>query len=246
MIVLAILAIESGFMLGQTNREKIQPEQLTPIATVVGAVLAMMAFVIALTFGEANSRFDARKVALLEDVTSIQTAYLRANLVPEPHRTTVRSLLRDYVQVRAGIVHAYGEPDTLRLVEQRANVLQDLMWSHVEALAEEQQNSEVSVMFVRSLNDVFNMHTKRVVLGAYYRIPTAMWLALILASGVAMFAVGFQFGIGGNRRIHTANFALALTFAMIMVLAFDLDRAGEGLISVNQQPMLELNRSMRN
>jgi len=72
-----------------------------------------------------------------------------------------------------------------------------------------------------------------------------MWIALILASGVAMFAVGFQFGIGGKRRIHTANIALALTFAMVMVLAFDLDRAGEGLIAVNQQPMLELYQSMR-
>ena len=37
----------------------------------VGAVLAIMAFVIALTFDEANNQFDARKGALLEDVTSI-------------------------------------------------------------------------------------------------------------------------------------------------------------------------------
>ena len=69
MILLAMLAIESGFLLGKFNKDKIEAELLTPIATVVGAVLAMMAFVIALTFGEANSRFDARKVALLEDVT---------------------------------------------------------------------------------------------------------------------------------------------------------------------------------
>lgn len=245
MILLAMFAIESGFRLGKANRRKIQAEQLTPIATVVGAVLAMMAFVIALTFGEANSRFDSRKAALLEDVTAIQTAYLRANLLSEPHRTTVRSLLRDYVQARAGIVYAYGQPDTLRLVQQRAESLQDMMWSHVEALAEEDDDGEFNVLFARALNDVFSMHVKRVVLGAYYRIPKAMWLALILASGVAMFAVGFQFGIGGNRRVNTANLALALTFAMVMVLAFDLDRAGEGLVSVNQQPMIELYHSMR-
>lgn len=245
MVAMAMLAIESGFLLGKRNRENIGDEQVTPIATVVGAVLAMMAFVIAFTFGSANSRFDARKVALLDDVTAIQTAYLRANLIPEPHRTTVRSLLRDYVQARAGIVYAYGQPDTLRLVQQRATDLQELMWSHVETLAEQEGETRVNVLFVRALNDVFNLHTKRVVLGAYYRIPSAMWLALIVASGVAMFAVGFQFGIGGNRRIHTANMALAVTFALVMVLAFDLDRAGEGLVSVNQQPMIDLYLSMR-
>jgi hypothetical protein len=151
----------------------------------------------------------------------------------------------DYVQARAGIVYAYGQPETLRLVQQRAKASQELMWSHVEALAEEQGETKAYVLFTRSLNDVFNLHTKRVVLGAYYRIPAAMWLALILASGVAMFAVGFQFGIGGNQRIHAATLALAITFALVMVLAFDLDRAGEGLVAVNQQPMIDLYESMR-
>ena len=33
-------------------------------------------------------------------------------------------------------------------------------------------------------------------------------------------------------------------FALVMLLAFDLDRAGEGLISVNQQPMIDLYQSM--
>jgi ABC-type nitrate/sulfonate/bicarbonate transport system substrate-binding protein len=50
MVLIAMLAIESGFTLGKSNREKIQEEQVTPIATVVGAVLALMAFVIAFTF----------------------------------------------------------------------------------------------------------------------------------------------------------------------------------------------------
>ena len=49
---------------------------------------------------------------------------------------------------------------------------------------------------------------------------------------------------GGNRRIHTANLALAVTFALVMVLAFDLDRAGEGLVAVNQQPMIDLYKNM--
>jgi uncharacterized membrane protein (DUF485 family) len=246
MVLIVLLAIESGFLLGRTNRKQIQEAQVNPVSTSVGAVLAMMAFVIAFTFGSANTRFDARKAALLEDVTAIQTAYLRASLLPEPQRTTVRNLLRDYVQARAGIVYAYGQPDTLELVQQRALVLQELMWSHVQTLAEAGGEDKVYVLVVRALNDVFNLHTKRVVLGAHYRIPSAMWMALIVASGVAMFAVGFQFGIVGNRRIHTVNLALALTFALVMVLAFDLDRAGEGLVAINQQPMIDLYQSMRN
>ena len=34
-------------------------------------------------------------------------------------------------------------------------------------------------------------------------------------------AVGFQFGIGDGRRIMTANLALALTFGLVIMLAFE-------------------------
>lgn len=244
MILLALLTIESGFWLGKRGKHILENETGNPIATVVGAVLGMMAFVIALTFGSANNRFDERKTALLEDVTAIQTAYLRASLLPEPHRTTVRNLLRDYVQVRVGMVHAYGLPDTLRLVQRRAETLQDLLWSHVEELAEVHSESRVYVLFVSAINEVFSLHTKRVVLGAHYRMPVFVWIALVFASGVAMVAVGYQFGISGRRRVVTANLALAMTFAVVMLLAFDLDRTGEGLVAVNQQPMFDLYQSM--
>jgi ABC-type nitrate/sulfonate/bicarbonate transport system substrate-binding protein len=244
MVVIALLAIEFGLWFGTRGKKHLDSPSLQPIATVVGAVLGMMAFVIALTFSSANTRFDERKTALLTDVTAIQTAYLRASLLPEPHRTTVRSLLRDYVHMRVGIVYAYGQTETLELVQRRTESLQRLIWAHVEALSQSQSNSRTQVMFATALNDVFTIHTKRVVLGAYYQIPVFVWIALLAASTLAMFAVGYQFGASGGRRILVAKLALSLTFALVMLLAIDLDRTGEGLIAVNQQPMLNLYRSM--
>ncbi len=244
MVLVALLAIETGFWFGKRHRGDADGQSDPSIGTVVGAVLGMMAFVIALTFGSASARFDARKAALLEDVTAIQTAYLRADLLPEPQRTTVRSLLRDYIQVRVGIVYAYGQPERLALIQRRAEALQQAMWLRVEELSEDNGGGRIQVFFAATLNDMFKLHTKRVVLGAYYRIPDFVWWILLSASGVAMIAVGFQFGSGKGRRIHVANFSLAITFALVMLLAFDLDRAGEGLVTVNQQPMIDLYRGV--
>jgi len=61
MVIIALLAIETGFWLGKRGHKKHENDPVRPIATVVGAVLGMMAFVIALTFGSATTRFDARK-----------------------------------------------------------------------------------------------------------------------------------------------------------------------------------------
>jgi hypothetical protein len=68
------------------------------------------------------------------------------------------------------------------------------MWSHVEKMAAEHGETRVNVLFTRALNDVFNLHTKRVVLGAYYRIPSAMWLAL----GSKIFLAASTTMPGGN------------------------------------------------
>jgi hypothetical protein len=89
----------------------------------------------------------------------------------------------------------------------------------------------------------FNVHTKRMVLGAQYRIPLFVWWALMTVSCIAIFAVGFQFGIARKRSL-AANLALALTFSLVMLLIVDLDRPGEGLIGVNQRPMFDLYQSL--
>jgi hypothetical protein len=118
------------------------------------------------------------------------------------------------------------------------------MWSHAESLAASGLRPRAFVLFTSALNDVINAHSARVVLGAHYRIPGFVWWALIFASGTAMVAVGFQFGIGVGKRILVANLVLAMTFALVMLLVFDLDRAGEGLIAVPQQPMIDLYQNM--
>ena len=49
MVLIALLAIEVGFWLGKRGRIKLHKDSLQPFATVVAAVLGMMAFVIAST-----------------------------------------------------------------------------------------------------------------------------------------------------------------------------------------------------
>ena len=238
MVVLTLLSIEAGQRMGARRRRKEEHEEESAIGTVVGAVLGLLAFVIALTFGAASGRFDASREALLDDVTAIRTAYLRAGLVPEPHRTATRVLLRDYVELRIGMADTYGNPDQLRALRERTVSLQHMLWSHAEALAAK-DSSDIIALYSEGLTEVFSLQTRRVALGAQFRIPSFVWCVVILASCIAMFVVGFQFGISGKRSFP-AQLALALTFALVMQLIFDLDRPGKGVINLNQQPMIDL------
>ena len=238
MVVLTLLSIETGQRMGARRRRKEEHEEESAIGTVVGAVLGLLAFVIALTFGAASGRFDASREAMLDDVTAIRTAYLRAGLVPEPHRTATRVLLRDYVELRIGMANVYGNPDQLNALRERTIALQEMLWSHAEALAAK-DSSDIIALYSEGLTEVFSLQTRRVAFGAHFRIPPFVWVVVIMASCISMFVVGFQFGISG-RRSFPAQLALALTFALVMQLIFDLDRPGKGVIQVNQQPMIDL------
>src|SRR6516225_10737386 len=99
-LVLIFLAVEVGFRIGRWRQRRADHEKETPVGAIVAATLGLPAFLIAFTFGMAASHFEIRRGLVLEEANAIGTTYLRAALVPEPHRTEIRTLLRDYVDLR--------------------------------------------------------------------------------------------------------------------------------------------------
>src|SRR6266404_3021294 len=118
--LLALLAVELGFRLARNRRHSVHEDQ-APVGAIVGATLGLLAFLLAFTFGLAASRFDARQGFIVEEANSIGTTYLRAALRPEPERSKIRELLREYVEVRLLI----ARPDKTEQALHRSVELQD-------------------------------------------------------------------------------------------------------------------------
>jgi ABC-type multidrug transport system fused ATPase/permease subunit len=241
--LISLVPIEVGQRLGARRRRLAEHEPEGPVGAVVGATLALLGFMVALTLGAATDRFGARKEALIDGVNAIETAYRNASLVPEPHKSEVRKLLRDYVTVRLEMPQHLGNLEQLGKLEVRVRALQAAIWSHAEALADADRSSEIYSLLTSSLNEVFQLYNKRIILGAQHRIPVLVWIILMFVTVITMFGVGFQFGLVGRRSV-IANLMLACTFALVMTITFDLDQPGKGLIDVDQKPMHELHERM--
>ena len=242
--MIALVPIEVGQRLGARRRRMAEHEPEGPVGNAVGATLALLGFMVALTVGAATARFDTRKEALIDGVNAIETAFRNASLLPEPHKGKSRKLLREYVEMRLEVPKFYGDLDQLRSLEAQIRSLQQSLWSHAEALAKEDRSSEIYAMFTSSLNEVFQIYNKRVIIGALHRIPLVVWMVLMIVTIISTLGVGFQFGLAGKRS-PIASLLLALTYAMVMTLVFDLDQPGKGLIGVNQQPMHDLHERLR-
>jgi len=239
-VALILLSIEAGYRLGSHRRRWSRNEDKSPLGEMVAATLGLVAFMLAFTFGLAASRFDVRRGLVLDEANAIGTTYLRTALIPEPHRSEAKKLLREYVELRVASL----SEETITEGLARSRELQDRLWSGAAAAAEKSPNSIAVGLFIQSLNEVIDLHAKRIALGMRYRIPGVIWAALYFVACVGMAVMGYHSGLAGSGR-SLAVLAVVLTFSAVMVLIADLDRPHQGLLQVDQTAMIDLQRSVK-
>lgn len=237
-LILVLLSVESGYRLGRYRRSRSEEEKEVPVGAMVGATLGLLAFILAFTFGLAAERFDARRQVLLDEANAIGTTYLRAAMLPD-RREEIRRLLRDYVDVRLEAVRSGSIAAGIRQSEQ----LQTQLWERAAAMGETHPTSIVVGLFIQSLNEVIDLHAKRVTADVRNRIPVTIWVALFTIAILSLGAMGYHAGLSRTSR-SLAELAVALSFSIIMGLIADLDRPHEGGLRVSQQALLDLRKSM--
>jgi hypothetical protein len=100
-------------------------------------------------------------------------------------------------------------------------------------IAEKTLNLSVVGLFVQSLNETIDLHTKRVTAGVRNCIP-----------GLFFAAMGYQSGLRGAIR-SLATVVVAFTFTVVIALIADLDLPQEGILTASQQALIDLRHSMR-
>ncbi len=239
-LVLGMLSVEVGYRLGKSRHVRSPDEKDAPVAAMVASILGLLAFMLAFTFSMAGTRFEARRQAVLQEANSISTTWLRARLLPEPQRSEIRELLRRYTELRSQKI----DMDSIKELIAESEKLHEQLWSRAVTAAEQDPGSIMTGLFLQSLNETIDLHSTRVFAGLMSRIPVTIWLALFSLNVLGMASVGYQAGLSATRR-SPEMLILTLAFASVLCLNLDLDRAHEGLLHVNQQPLINLYHSMQ-
>ena len=238
-IAISLLAVELGYRAALYGERYSIHEKEAPVGSMVGATLGLLAFMLAFTFGLAGSRFEDRRQVLLSESNAIGTTYLRAAMLPQPMRTEAQNLLREYVDVRLEAVQS-GKLDQALV---KSEELHNRLWSLAIA-ATEKDRSPITGLFVASLNEVIDLHAKRVMAGLRSRVPGVIWVVLYVLAVLAMVMMGYHSGLVHSRR-SIAVIVLVLGFSSVLYLIADLDRPGQGTLRVSQQSMIDLRHSMK-
>ena len=97
-------------------------------------------------------------------------------------------------------------------------------------------------LFVQSLNDVIDNHTKRVA-AFENQVPEPIFVGIYVVAILSMGLTGRVCGMSGHRNLMPTVTA-SLLIALVVFMINDLDRPRQGIIRVSQQSMINLRDSI--
>src|SRR5687767_171479 len=95
--LLVVGAIELGYIVGKFAHRKSEEEKESPVSAIAGTVLALLAFILAFTFGIVSNKYDSRRELVRDQANAIRTAYTRSDFLPEPSRDESKVLYNEYI-----------------------------------------------------------------------------------------------------------------------------------------------------
>jgi hypothetical protein len=236
MLVLMAGAIELGYRVGlRTRRRSGDPEAIAKRDVTLGALLALLGLLLAFTYSFSLSRADLRKEALLTEANALGTAFLRADLAPEPARTALRQALYEYARTRVVDSAGVSTSQTVAATIARSEEKQRALWPAVKAVLAEEPPGPLANGLVAAMTEVLDLHAARVARFSD-RLPLVVFWLLVLVTAAALAVAAHNAGLAGHiSRTRMGAFAVVLS-ALIAVI-IDFDQPQRGAIVISQAPL---------
>jgi hypothetical protein len=195
------------------------------VGVVVAGMLALLAFVLALTLSYATTRFNERRLGTLDEANAIGTAWLRAKAIDSPAAAEVARLLEEYLDVREGFVSAGLDQAVRAKANDDTSRLQQAIWRHVSTLVRERPDP-ISASLMAAVNETFDASTaERFALGV--KLPWQIFWLLIGLMLLSMASLGYQFGLKG-RPVRLPILLLTAIWTIVILNILDMASARIG------------------
>jgi hypothetical protein len=239
-VVCMLAAVEAGFRLGK--KTTVHADHRATIQAVEAAILGVLALLLSFTMSMAVTRFEARRLLILQEANAIGTASLRAQLLPAPEGPEILSLVRQYLDARTRYFTSTGDGDTLQAIRTGTDQLQTAIWAHVNTLVQKDNHSIPAGLLVQSMNEMFGLQAANWA-AARSHIPATVIRLNAAVSLLTVMFVGYTFGLSGLRHVFSA-IMLAIALSAVLAVILDLDEVHGGFIHANPQPMIDLQKSL--
>ena len=236
LLLVALGAIGIGVFAGRRAREAGKGGH-EPLGVVQGTLLGLVGLLLAFGMSMAVGRYENRRQLVVDEANAIGTAYLRAQLIDEPYRSTSIALFADYGDAAIALADEVPDSPSFNAASARMDGIEHSLWQTAgEAVAHDPRGTGPK-LYVEALNPMFDSHSSRVASLAN-RVPDTVIVLLVVGSAIALGVLAMYLAMLG-RGLTTPLLAAAVV-VLILFVTFDLDRPRRGLITVPDAPLVSV------
>ncbi|HDS0923320.1 TPA: hypothetical protein QDZ10_001794 [Stenotrophomonas maltophilia] len=200
-------------------------------------VMGLLALLIGFTFSLALGRYDDRRTLVLQEANALGTTWLRTDLLDTADAERVRAVLRRYIDARVDFANAKTAQQEVNEYA-RTTALQTELWVAVMAATAPFRDTPRASLMITTTNESIDLAGERFA-ARQNHIPHRILRMLLLFSLFAAGLLGYE-----RHRQRSSSTLLLLLFSLAVGLVLDLDLPSTGGVSVPQNPMLDLQRSV--
>jgi hypothetical protein len=236
LLILLPAAVVLGHRTGIARRRRFEAQgredELIATDAAVGAILALLGLLLAFSFGNALSTSQATRAAITNEAAALGTAFLRADYLPDPGRTSLQVAILEYsktrVPPRGRALTDIAEVEAFLDLSLRA---QAKLWPLTLAATADPVPPPVQTFVAGAINDALDAHLYRVETLAI-PVSEVSQVMLLIAALSSLFVIGNLAGSEG-RTLNWRSFVLSAILIVVMVTILDTQRTNEGFIRVD-------------
>jgi hypothetical protein len=232
------LASWVGARISLTRGALVNEDLRSDFTVVQAATLTLLGLIIGFSFSMATGRYDLRKNYEEAEANAIGTEYVRMDLLPATDAAKVKTLLREYTDLRVRW-YSSRDLDDVRQINTATAEMQNRLWAAVSGPANERP-TPVIALAVAGMNDVLN--SQGYTQAAWWnRIPVGAWSLMFAIALLCSWLVGYGVRLPRQRLLIILPLAVAISFFLIA----DIDSPRGGVIRVHPQNLESLRAELK-
>ena len=228
-----MLIVEVGVRFRQAS-PGVNSERQSLVESARDELSVLLGILLGFSLPMALPHYEHRNQLVVDEAGALITVQERAQLLSEPFRGEIMSLLAKYVAARVEFGEAGPNQPAVQDSVHHAEQFQREMWEATARMVQQNPNA-ITPIFVQALGALPDLVEQRLA-AEEKRIPVAIWLVVILISALTCFVVGFSM----RERFFLGMLVVPLTVAIVLSLASELDNPRTGIVHDGQQSLQRL------
>ncbi|WP_336515013.1 hypothetical protein [Pollutibacter soli] len=197
----------------------------------LGALFGLWGFVLAITFGNASSRFENFRAVMIDEANSIRNAILRSETLSDSMQTSFNDELKRYLELRIEYYNKSQDLSESAKLQQEGAEVGVRLWRMVTDLSKQPGYGPAGAALLATLTNMFDIAARRDAL-LVTGVPLPISVMLFSLALFVSFLGGFT-----SPMLKTKDWVVIAGFILlaciIIYITIDLARPTAGFIAVD-------------